>query len=90
MLRLTGRTLHLWRIDSNSTPTDMLQIFSNTERFIAGGQCDHVYLPAQAESDFRAAIFFTIIWKRASCRRLSAQWRREKCNTRKSGKPRSV
>jgi Subtilase family len=49
-LRLTGRTLHLWRIDSSSTPTDMLRTF-NSERLIAGGQCDHIYLPAQAESE---------------------------------------
>jgi subtilisin family serine protease len=48
-IRLTGRTLHRWRLASGS-PLDMLRNVSATERQAAGGQVNFLYALAQEET----------------------------------------
>jgi subtilase family protein len=48
-IRLTGRTLHRWRLASGS-PLDMLRNVSATERLAAGGQVNFLYALAQDDA----------------------------------------
>jgi hypothetical protein len=46
-IRLTGRTLHVWRIDSGTSVSDMIRNLCNAERQIAGAQPNYLFTLAQ-------------------------------------------
>src|SRR5262245_52392922 len=48
-IRLTGRTLHRWRIDGGGSLESMTRSLSGAERQIAGSQCNFIYALAQAQ-----------------------------------------
>jgi subtilisin family serine protease len=50
-IRLTGRTLHRWRIDGGGSVTDMTRSLSDRERQVAGAQCNYLYALAEVQAD---------------------------------------
>src|SRR5262249_12337506 len=50
-IRLTGRTLHRWRIDSGASIEDTGRRLSRLERQVVGFQCNHRYELAQTEAE---------------------------------------
>ena len=49
-LRLTGRTLHVWRIDSGASVAEMIRSVCTAERQIAGAQPNYLFTLAQDHS----------------------------------------
>jgi subtilisin family serine protease len=50
-LNLTGRTLHVWRIDNGATVPDMIRDVCAAEALVAGAQPNYLYTLAQDEKE---------------------------------------
>jgi Subtilase family len=50
-IRLTGRTLHVWRVDNGASVADMICNVCTTERQIAGAQPNYLFTPAQDQQE---------------------------------------
>jgi subtilisin family serine protease len=50
-IRLTGRTLHVWRIDNGTSVADMIRNVCTTERQIAGAQPNYLFALAQDQQE---------------------------------------
>jgi len=48
-LRLTGRTLHVWRIDNGTSVPDMIRNVCGPDRLVAGAQPNYLYGLTQAQ-----------------------------------------
>jgi hypothetical protein len=50
-IRLTGRTLHVWRIDNGTSVADMIRNVCTTERQVAGAQPNYLFTLAQDQQE---------------------------------------
>ena len=52
-IRLTGRTLHVWRIDNGTPVSDMIRTVCNAEppRLVAGAQPNYLFTLAQDQQE---------------------------------------